>query len=121
VKLCIEFTSGIYLSVKGQINDAEIRSKKEFLLFDFKLPNMVVEIDDCGQKLVIVNGDGVEFVDFLNNKIDVVCGLDGLYVLGMYFGFVLKQQIVVSHKMLFLKLFLIDHKDSNFLAIQLMP
>ena len=65
-------------------------------------------------------GDGVEFVNFFDNKVYIVCGLYWLYVLGVYFALVLEQQVVVGNKMLLLKVFLIDHQDVDLLAVELM-
>ena len=120
MKLSIESTASIYPLVKWQINNPKVGSKKELFFLDLKLSDIAIELHQSAQKLAIMYGDGVEFVNFFDNKVYIVCGLYWLYVLGVYFALVLEQQVVVGNKMLLLKVFLIDHQDVDLLAIELM-
>lgn len=111
MKLSIEFTAGLHILVKRQIDNFFQIVDEQLSKFNFILSNIFVEFDQRCQYFLIADGNIFNSLYFFKHNIDVVGRLDGLIVPRMHFMHIFLQHIDILNEGTLLHLTLIDHED----------
>lgn len=108
MKLGVKFAAGLDIFVEGQVDNFSLLSDEQFPYLYLELPDVSIQFNQaCKHPLPLMST--ADHFQFFDDHIDIVAGLNGFIIFGVYSMCILLEKVDIANKGLLLELGLIDH------------